>query len=325
MLDIFTTIAHHPKGFDLHIRNLNWAFDVPKRIHVFTFDWHNLNSLNVNFIRSKIYDNPENRHFNFHEHFMPDIIKNIQTDVILLIQQDIFFTEKVDALYEICKNDNKIVINNLSNYFSIFNCNKQIQYPRLWEGGIFYPSFIIKDAVDENINMGNNINVFNTNAYYDKYYSKLNKGYHHLLNGELIKISEFLKSHHKPYSEKLYELTLKCFCENINFLLVDKTVHFQGIEKIHRVVPEVYLDEKFLLNDNNKIAKQYINNCLYMYTLSDIYNFNDIKRHLFDNYNFYCQLKQKLKKIKKNYNHWMTKSEIEITNCFDNINFPTIL
>lgn len=85
------------------------------------------------------------------------------------------------------------------------------------------------------------------------------------------------------------------------------------------------MDEKFLLNDNNKIAKQYINNCLYMYTLSDIYNFNDIKRYLFDNYNFYCQLKQKLKKIKKNYDHWMTKSEIEITDCFDNINFPTIL
>jgi hypothetical protein len=126
-------------------------------------------------------------------------------------------------------------------------------------------------------------------------------------------MSDFLHSNITPPSDKLFELTLFCYFEGIKYIKKDDTVHFQGPDKTHRLNPDVYNGVKELMK--SKVHPRQMNNCLFMYELSGVYNSQSEKKVVHCNH---TQFKNNLLKLSNNANEWMTSKQLDVLSRFIN-------
>lgn len=318
MLHIFTTIAQHPKGVDLHLNNLRWAFDNPKKIHVFTFEWHkHVMPDDVNLITSNRFTSVKNKHYDFYCDLPEQIDDLCDNDVILLMQQDIFFTEKVDYLVDRAKTS-AIVHRNLGNldYFGVVDSQGDVLYPRFWEGATLFPASHLKTARKAGIFFGNRLDKFKHNGqFYIEYIDALRRGYIRVPFAEpriFRPLDEFIENPGASQSsEKMFEFTLYSFSKKLPVQILDNSpiVHFQGPEKTHRRNPDVYDDIEILLKDP-LVHRPHINNCVLLYFLSGAISPSKTTIRLLNWPEGISEFYGNLIALSKNANQWMSDDQL---------------
>lgn len=246
MIGIYSTIAQHPMGFDLHIRNLQWAFsNFEHRIFVQTFSEYNFGERSNLSITSHRAD--PKRYFPFHEHL--DIGYG---DVVVLVQLDNLFPHKVDVTVKTCTLG-EIVTWDQTPYYSIFDQNDRIIYPRIAEISTFMSRDLVEELRRFDLSYGVRGRQFHhTGKLYKEFLPKL----------QSVKIcskpslsaparfevlSDFCRRESK---DTMFDISLYSFCTGrpVRFLHPTAMIHMNNPEMFHREFPDHYNSAKKLLH-----------------------------------------------------------------------------
>jgi hypothetical protein len=310
---VITTIAQHYKGFDFHLRNLKWALkEYEYKIIVQTFKKFNLKTEDNN-VELIEHDADPEKFFYFWNETYKVIEKELQkTDCFLFTEQDIFFIKKLKF------NKDKIQINLHSDYLSIYDKQKQLLYPRIWEGCTVVHRNFLEKAIKDKIKFGNSKkipnylisqNIFTTN-------SALHLDFRNIENQ--ISESNFLN---KEYVDTLFEFTLYCFYKKFPFELNvknknnyeygDQVVHFRALDGIVRANKKVYEDVSEIIKLKTEAWKRLGAGCAFVFFVIDIYKKTIELKNIISKNDL---LKEKILMLKENSKEWMTQDEIKNLN-----------
>ena len=147
-VNIIVVAAHHTISLPLLLDNLKWALEgVDYDVDIFTFKHWGLKLSACN-CRVHETDVPVTDWYEFyHSEIENHVKKNIdQYDATILIEQDIWYKKKIKEILTEAVSKEEIKMEYAAPYFSIFDINHNLVYPRMWEGGIIYPNSILKKA-----------------------------------------------------------------------------------------------------------------------------------------------------------------------------------
>lgn len=174
---VVTTVLHMPDVWDIHVRNLLWALGNP-RIYMLTHRGVDLpEHPNIDYVYAKnLKTREEHPPEQLQLRYLYDIYDEINhldfsdVDVVLFMQNDIFFTdkEKVAASVAACHRGGKIVLSLRYPWsHSIYDKDKKpnpppqpltgdsnLVYPRVWDGAAFVPARLVESAVADDIEFG---------------------------------------------------------------------------------------------------------------------------------------------------------------------------
>ena len=170
---VVTTVLQMPDVWDIHVRNLLWALGNP-RIYMLTHRGVDLpEHPNIDYVYAKNLKTREElppEELTMKMYGLYDELAYLDfsdVDVVLFMQNDIFFTdkEKVAAAVEECHEDGKIVLSlNYQWSHTIYDKGKKPQlplrgkqglvYPRVWDGGTFVPARLIEQATADRVELG---------------------------------------------------------------------------------------------------------------------------------------------------------------------------
>jgi hypothetical protein len=247
-------------------------WSLKSKILLFTFPWNNLQPRNgVEYIYSNTCGS--NGHYDFYGNLLLPLLDRIDSDVVLLCQQDIMFTRKIHDLVQLCHDHNSIILGKTNpEYFAIFDQYGNISYPRLWEGAILYPTNFLREASKKGISMSHAMNqVIDQDREMVDQYRLYDCFFKNTTTHKLVKLEDWLRKAPDglPRSEKLVELTIYSRSTNQPYRIVDDyTAHFQGPEKTHRNIPNIYENLNQLMT-NQLVARRSINNCAFMFYLAE--------------------------------------------------------
>ena len=267
---VVTTVLHIPAVWDIHVRNLLWSLGNP-RIYMLTHRGVDLpEHPNIDYVYAK---NLETREELPPEEFSMSRVYHIydeinhldfsDVDVVLFMQNDIFFTdkEKVAASVAACHGRGKIVLSIFNpNSHSIYDKDKKqnpepqmtlsgesgLVYPRVWDGATFVPARLIEQAVADDVEFGYSRKCTLEGGWlYDfalKNWSDYLVGTHgnRDVNGDPFKLVDIIAKGHivaptrDKYWELMFEFSLYAFFKNVpfkkfgNYRMSPYAVHFQG-------------------------------------------------------------------------------------------------
>lgn len=307
-ITVITTIAQHFKGAHLHLKNLKWAFGEDAHIIVNHFKSHKMPDIqNVSY--NSVDADPKKFHFFWDE--MNGFLNN-DSDFFVFTEQDIFITEKP-------KYSNHIKLSFVSDYLSLFDLNYKKLYPRIWEGYTFIPGWVVRKAIDENVNFGNHISK-SLDWNLDNYYTKYN---------DWISINDYLTTKgrmlHEGHFDTLFEFTLFCFLNNVKYLnncidsyhISSDAVHFRGIDRLCFDCL-IYEDLNHIKNpspnkpNSSKVYEDMINDCAFMLLISGCHKKSTNMKNLICHPLNKKRLLLKLQKLEVHAGEWMNQIEIEL-------------
>jgi hypothetical protein len=308
-----TMVGHFPDGIDLHVRNLKWFLrEIDYHIYVVTSPKRlaqiNVQDDKVTFIskptaEDDFVESRENPGFvNFWKWF-PAIIKhyNINPEWFLFMEQDLWFFEGFDCVPP--PNTIKTFFSEKSTYHSILLGDRVLQ-PHLWEGTHLINAAIVNRAIDFKIDFG-----YRMKSLLDR-----NRQHYEKLFGDKLSISMW------SGPETLTEFALYCALEErVGWNEVEKAVHLQGPELLHRKYPQIYsgYDEKLLIRIQREIPYIDVYAAIAMYYIAG--NWKDCK--YVDWTNAGGDLRRDLHKVALTADQWMTKEQhgrlFEVLNHLD--------
>lgn len=273
---VVTTVLHIPAVWDIHVRNLLWSLGNP-RIYMLTHRGVDLpEHPNIDYVYAK---NLETREELPPEEFSVKKLYQIydevshldfsDVDVVLFMQNDIFFTdkEKVAESVEACHKDGKIVISlNFPWSHAIYDKDKKpspspgttltgeagLVYPRVWDGATFVPARLIEQAVADDVEFGYSRKCTLEGGWlYDfalKNWSShlLGTGSFRDVNGDPYKLIDLIKGENSPatryrFWELMFEFSLYSLFKNVPFQqfgdyrMSPYAVHFQGARHLFQM------------------------------------------------------------------------------------------
>lgn len=273
LIGIYSTIAQHPMGFDLHIRNLQWAFsNFEHRIFLQTFAGYNFKEaggLSITSYRA----NPK-RYFPFHEN-----LRIGYGDVVVLVQQDNLFPHKVDKIIDSCVRG-PIMTWDQTPYFSIYDQQDRNVYPRIAEISTFMSRDLVEEMRCANLCYGVRGRQFDHNGkLYEEFRPKLQSV--KICSNPLLPaparfevLSDFC---HRERKDTMFDVSLYSFCMDKHVQLLDPAamVHMGNPEMFHREYPEHYNAADKLLHfhvPNRPRLRENIPSVALMCLLSGVYH-----------------------------------------------------
>jgi hypothetical protein len=243
-----TMVGHFPDGIDLHVRNLKW-FLSPTEYHIYivtlpkVLEKLRIDDEKVTFItrptaQNEFVENPNTGFINFWRWF-PAILRqyHIDPEWFMLMEQDLWFFEKFDSLPE--HNTIKTFFSEQGDYHHVL-LNDQMLQPHLWEGTHLINAEIVKRAIDFKIDFG-----YRAKSLLDR-----NRKHYESRFGGKLTISRWTAP------ETLSDFALYCALEErVGWIEVEKAVHLQGPELLHRQYPQLYRgsDEELLRRAQREI------------------------------------------------------------------------
>jgi len=228
-----SVVAHFPDGVDLHVRNLKWFLDrTDYHIYIITLpkvlEQIKTSGERVTFItkptpRDDFAPNPRTGFVNFWKWF-PAIIQHytIEPEWFLFMEQDLWFFDRFDGVPE--PDTIKTFFSEKSTYHNVM-LNDQVLQPHLWEGTHLINVAIVARAIDFEIDFG-----YRVKSLLDR-----NREHYEKLFGGKLSIAGWAAP------ETLSEFALYCALEErVGWTEVEKAVHLQGPELLHRKYPELY-------------------------------------------------------------------------------------
>ena len=321
MLHVLTTVSSHPKGLDLHLRNLRWALDgCEYRIHVQTFEHWCFSGRDVSWVARKA---PTDSGFYLFWNEAADYLGGFldAADAFLFMEQDIFFTRPALDQLETCRRDGLIVLNLESPYQSVYRSKAERVYPRIWEGATFIPAALLADAIEAKITLGHVPGELRPgSSAYPRYRDKLES--HYTCRGdpeptEFLPLTEILS---RRYVEVLFEFSLYCFCTERAFESVARldrgyelgnaVVHFRNPESVHRDYPRVY-DDASEMHSLGPWCQPRLNDLALMFLLSEALPPTDALADLLQSRAGLELCREKSEQFGRRAADWMSASEYE--------------
>ena len=259
-------------GFDLHVRNLKWAFsNFEHRIFLQTFTEYGLEAGGNVLI--KAYQGDPKRYFPFHENIRID-----WGDIIVLVQQDNLFPHKVDLTVETC-NRGPIVTWDQQDYFSIYNRENKKIYPRIAEISTFMRREIVEEMKYFELCYGLNGRQFRPDGKLYKYFLPILENYK--INSKVSLdppdcfqlLSDFCQQN---YKDTMFDVSMYSFCTGkpVCLLRPAAMVHMSNPEIFHREYPDYYSSAERLLHldvPKRPSLRRNIPNVALMCLLSGVY------------------------------------------------------
>jgi hypothetical protein len=249
-----TVVTHFPHGVDLHVRNLKWFLDgTDYRIYIVTrpkvLEQIKASSERVTFITKPtpaddFTENPRTGFVNFWR-WLPAIIQHydIAPEWFLLMEQDLWFFDKFDGVPE--PGTIKTFFSEKSTYHNVM-LNDQVLQPHLWEGTHLINAAIVKRAIDFKIDFG-----YRVHSLLDR-----NREHYEKIFGGKLSVAGWTAP------ETLSEFALYCALEErVGSTEVEKAIHLQGPELIHRKYPELYQGYNEALVNRAQSEIPYIDVC----------------------------------------------------------------
>lgn len=314
-----TTIGQHSKGVDLHLRNLRWALGEGSEIIVQHFAFHNMPLMeDVRFIPA---DSDPSQFYFFWDNASSFLYDD--SDFFLFTEQDIFATCKIKDTIELLgiNDSSKIKISFSSDYLSIFNNNNEKIYPRIWEGFTLVPGWMVRKAIDENVNFGNHVRASlnwelgNLRTHYN--------GWMYVFDY----INKLGKKMHEGDFDTMFEFSLFCFLQNFSYVghypnsgcnydVSRDAVHFRGIDRLCFDCKEIYnnlesLYELLKVPEKELIYEKMINDGAIMLLLSKVHPPSSLMKRLLNNRLNKCNLNYKLSQLNVCASKWMDEQELE--------------
>lgn len=260
-----SVVARHPKGLDLHVRNLRWALEgLDYRINVFTFAGWGFDRTaypDVNLVECPG-DPMQFRGFWNGE--IKSFLKESVDDVFVLVEQDQWFTRRLADLVRHAYETGDVVSSDES-YGAHIMQGGRVVYPRIWEGGtIMRRDRIVGPILDHNIGL-------NARLSSDYVPEKLKSHPKAFIGG--FPLGKFVKG--SGY-DTLIELCLYCFVEDVPVRREPILVHFNPTETVHQKFPELYAREvpwRAALAASQKFKLQ---NALFMFYVAGVCDLNDV-------------------------------------------------
>lgn len=229
-----TMVGHFPDGIDLHVRNLKWFLSAtdyhiyivttPKSLEQITVKDDNVTFIVKPTPDGEFAESPRNPGFvNFWKWF-PAIVRHYKIDPewFLFMEQDLWFFDKFDCLPE--PKTIKTFFSEKGPYHNIM-LDDQVLQPHIWEGTHLINAEVIKRAIDFKIDFG----------YRAKSFLDHNREHYERLLGGKLSISMWTGP------ETLTDFALYCALEErVGWDEVEKAVHLQGPEILHRKYPQLY-------------------------------------------------------------------------------------
>lgn len=223
-------VGQHPKGLDLHVRNLRWAIDRPHQIYVLTFrEWGFDKSAypDVNFIEI---NHPAMTYYNFWGKTIPDFIRGLDEDVVLLTESDQFFHTPIGTYADSCFE--RISVGMEAYGWQIYRKDVQV-FPRLWECGLLIP----KATFVKHLNLGIDCSWGTLNEKICARLKNCTNEYFYGIDGNPVDLNQLSPS---VIMDVLGQLTLSCYIEGESAQEVDYLDHLGRPETIHRQNPHLY-------------------------------------------------------------------------------------
>lgn len=235
-------------GFDLHMRNLRWAFsNFEHKIFLQTFSEYGFQEAED--LKITAYDADPKDFFQFYENLHID-----WGDLIVLVQQDNLFANKVDPTVEICKRG-PIVTWDQDTYFSIYNHQNEMIYPRIAEISTFMRRELVEEMKYYGLCYGERGRQFApTGVLYNYFYPLLQSFRIHskywLKSPDCFEtLAEFC---HRERKDTMFDISFYSFCTGkpVRHLHPAQMVHMSNPEMFHRELPEAYASSEELLKVN---------------------------------------------------------------------------
>lgn len=232
-----TIAAQHPEGVELHLNNINWAIDNPKDIYLLTFKKWNLSKFSYKAKVIEVDEDPLQNHpfYQFWKYEALNLIKNLQSEIIVINQLDIFYTTKLYLYINEIKHNPDMVFNLNTpepGRYSLFQEEKFV-YPRIYEAGLIVNRELLIKAIEKGLHFGNGIDNPDIIQFMKK--NKLS----FLVDNQLL-------PHGHPYKggyikgDCMAEFMLFCYMNKIRALTRDYAIHLQAPETLHLNYPELY-------------------------------------------------------------------------------------
>lgn len=225
--------AHFPHGLDLHVRNLKWFLSatdyhiyivtLPELLEKITTRDERVTFITRPTADERFTENSQTGFVNFWKWF-PAIIQHygIDPDWFLFMEQDLWFFERFDCVPE--PKTIKTFFSEKGTYHSVMLDDRVLQ-PHLWEGTHLINAGIVKRAIDFKIDFGYRVKSLldRQRAHYEK------------LFGGKLSVAMWTGP------ETLSEFALYCALEErVGWSEVERAVHLQGPELLHRYYPQLY-------------------------------------------------------------------------------------
>jgi hypothetical protein len=225
-------------GFDLHMRNLQWAFsNFEHHIFLQTFSAYDLAERANLSITS--YNADPKRYFPFLEQI--DIGYG---DLVVLVQQDNLFPHKIDAVVSACALGSTVTWDQHP-YFSIHDQQDRKVYPRVAEVSTFMPRELVEEMRSLGLCYGTRGRQFQpAGQLYKDHFSKLHS--HKICSRPLLPapqrfelLSDFC---HQRRKDTMFDISIYCFCADkpVELLAPDAMIHMSNPETFHREFPDYY-------------------------------------------------------------------------------------
>ena len=306
---VFTTVAQHRKGADIHLRNLQWALQgLDFKIYLQTFRDYSFD-FDVELIEAE--SNPSD--FCFFWDKTGNYIREHcrEADLFLFTEQDIFFTKRLEGQIRLAHSNRSIQLNMESDYLSVFDHERNKLYPRIFEGATIIPAEYIFRAVDDGVALGSHP----TQLFGGKYYTTSKN-----VKLEFRTIRDYIEN--SDYVDTLFEFSVFCFTHNFPFLshasdfnyeASDSCVHFRAIEMMCHDCPRVYddINEASSLASSRPSFNRLLNGCALMLLLSGAHERSPIMQELLlnDHLNSLLWTRKKIDALCLFAKEWMTPAE----------------
>jgi hypothetical protein len=296
-----TMVGHFPDGIDLHVRNLKWFLGAtdyhvyivttPKRLDQITVKDDKVTFIVKPTPEGEFAESPRNPGFvNFWKWF-PAIVRHYKIDPgwFLFMEQDLWFFDKFDCVPE--PKTIKTFFSEKGPYHNIM-LNDQVLQPHIWEGTHLINAEIVKRAIDFKIDFG-----YRAKSLLDR-----DREHYEKLFGGKLSISMWTEP------ETLTDFALYCALEErVGWDEVEKAVHLQGPEILHRRYPQLYNGYNQELLDHAQREVPYIDICA---ALAAYYIAGNWKRCEQINWSSAgIKVKRDLSKVARSADQWMTKEQ----------------
>ena len=304
-----TTIAQHNRGIELHIRNLRWALGDAARIIVNCFTHNSHPDLNVEYYQ--VQADPNKFYFFWDE--MSALLVDDDADVYIFTEQDIVCTDRLKI-----DRPDTINISYDSHYLAIFDRSFSKLYPRIWEGYCKVPGFMVREAISQNINLGNHVTrKWRVDDLYTWY-------------GRFIPLDEYLNSQHNLHEgdiDTMFEFSLYCYLNKYPWLssnidgyhIASDAVHFRGIDRLCHDCPDIYNSLESVLvrlrqgsDESKRIHDDMIGDCALMLMLSKNHINNEVLFKLLANKKSRSRLLMKIEAVRAHAHEWMNEEEMSL-------------
>ena len=300
-----TIVAQHPKGLDMHLRNIRWAIDGDFDPYIFTFKAYEFDYPRVNIV--SVSADPI-MYYSFWRHDAREAIKESKADVLVISEQDVVYTTKLMPYIERAYDTGCIVIDSEQYGHNIMKDHKVV-YPRLWEGGMIVRTDIIRDAVNKDVWLADFCQCHEVRDA-----ARMDKDHYFIQIDKKITLREMADTDFDTRFENFFEFTLYCFLNNIKADKVRLSCHLPFPEGAHRNVPELYtgpITQELL--DELLTKSGYQPNCipttLLMYYLTGVCDLSPLIRKIWQDSDEW--VKQKVRRLMPSAREWMTHEELQ--------------